>query len=63
MTESNNEYDLVTCRHCDGEGCCFCNATGKVEVKKPATLCESCEGIGCIYCGYTGWASPRGKYD
>lgn len=59
------EYDTVTCHACDGgAGCMYCNKTGSVEVKKPATLCPKCGGDCCIYCGYTGWENPpRGKYD
>jgi hypothetical protein len=57
------EYETVTCRHCDGLCCLYCNKTGSVEVRKPATLCAECGGECCIYCGYTGWAHPRGKYD
>jgi len=57
------EYDTVTCRHCDGAGCTYCNKTGVVEVEKPAKLCHHCGGDCCIYCGYTGWEHPRGKYN
>lgn len=57
------EYETVTCRHCDGHGCTYCNKKGTVEVKKPAKLCPACGGDCCIYCGYTGWENPRGKYD
>ncbi|WP_245619227.1 hypothetical protein [Methanogenium cariaci] len=39
------EYDTVTCHACDGgAGCMYCNKTGSVEVKKPATLCPKCGG-------------------
>ncbi len=57
------QYDVVTCRHCDGAGCLYCGKTGKVEVRHPARLCPKCNGECCIYCGYTGWDKPRGKYE
>ncbi len=56
-------YDRVRCCHCEGAGCIYCDKTGYVLVRAPATACSHCEGNGCIYCGFTGWACPKGKYD
>ncbi|PKL59106.1 MAG: hypothetical protein CVV33_09550 [Methanomicrobiales archaeon HGW-Methanomicrobiales-4] len=58
-----SEYVLVTCQHCGGEGCCFCDKKGRVEVTSPERMCRHCNGVGCLYCGYTGWSGLRGKYD
>ena len=64
MTEKKDEgYERVTCCHCEGAGCIYCDKTGTVLVKKPARKCHRCDGIGCIYCGFTGWAGLKGKYD
>jgi hypothetical protein len=63
MTGGKKEYVAVTCGHCDGIGCTYCNKTGIVLVVAPQRKCNECEGVGCIYCGFTGWAEPKGKYD
>ncbi|NLV26362.1 MAG: hypothetical protein GXY48_04235 [Methanomicrobiales archaeon] len=63
MTGEKPEYVEVTCQHCGGEGCCFCDTKGTVSVKWPEKMCRHCNGVGCIYCGYTGWGGLRGKYD
>jgi hypothetical protein len=65
MTKSKADpvYDEVECQHCTGDGCCFCDAQGRVFVKHPAQKCRHCQGIGCFYCGYTGWDNLKGKYD
>ena len=63
MTGGEKTYEPATCRHCDGEGCLYCNKTGTVLVTAPTRLCRHCDGVGCIYCGFTGWAEPKGKYD
>jgi len=65
MTKSTADpvYDEVECQHCTGDGCSFCDTTGRVFVKHPAQKCPHCEGIGCFYCGYTGWNDLKGKYD
>ena len=63
MTNSPGEYCQVVCSHCEGEGCLYCDKTGRVSVKTPACRCQACEGIGCIYCGFTGWAGLKGKYE
>ena len=57
------EYVAVTCGHCEGIGCTYCNKTGTVLVVAPKRQCPHCDGVGCIYCGFTGWAEPKGKYD
>jgi|GEM_PF-1016604 len=49
-------YTPETCAHCEGEGCCYCDKTGKVLVAQPSRKCRHCDGDGCIYCGFTGWA-------
>ena len=63
MTGGGKTYEPATCRHCDGEGCLYCNRTGTVLVLAPRRPCRHCEGVGCIYCGFTGWTEPKGKYD
>ncbi|MFA7304609.1 MAG: hypothetical protein WC015_08915 [Methanoregula sp.] len=63
MTTTKKDYEPVTCGHCEGFGCTYCNKTGTVLVAAPKRQCPHCEGVGCIYCGFTGWASPKGKYD
>ncbi|PWR75031.1 hypothetical protein ACKUB1_16385 [Methanospirillum stamsii] len=63
MTGEEPEYVEVTCQHCEGAGCCFCDTKGTVSVKWPEKMCRHCNGVGCIYCGYTGWGGLRGKYD
>jgi len=63
MTVPEKRYEPVTCCHCEGMGCTYCNKTGTVLVTAPKTSCRHCDGAGCIYCGFTGWAGPKGKYD
>jgi len=63
MTDESVTYTEVTCCHCGGLGCIYCDRTGKVRVRPPARKCRHCDGIGCIYCGFTGWAGLKGKYD
>jgi DnaJ-class molecular chaperone len=63
MTGGEKTYEPATCRHCDGEGCLYCNRTGTVLVLAPKRPCRHCDGVGCIYCGFTGWTEPKGKYD
>ncbi len=54
--KEETRYAPETCAHCDGEGCCYCDKTGKVLVAQPSRKCRHCDGDGCIYCGFTGWA-------
>ena len=63
MTPVEKTFEPATCRHCDGEGCMYCNKTGTVLVTAPKCLCRHCEGVGCIYCGFTGWTGPKSKCD
>jgi hypothetical protein len=63
MSDPTPVYCSVVCSHCEGEGCIYCNKTGRVLVKEPACRCKYCDGAGCIYCGFTGWAGLKGKYD
>ena len=63
MHSAQVQYDEVECQHCTGDGCAYCNGTGRLLVKHPAEKCTRCEGVGCFYCGYTGWNNLKGKYD
>jgi hypothetical protein len=58
VMESPNDkhYIPMTCAHCEGEGCTYCDKKGCVMVLAPARKCRHCEGDGCIYCGFTGWS-------
>lgn len=63
MGEKPVKYCRVTCMHCEGAGCIYCNKTGTVEVAEPPVKCRHCDGECCFYCGFTGWGGLRGKYD
>ncbi|MDD1694412.1 MAG: hypothetical protein LUQ71_06775 [Methanoregula sp.] len=63
MTGGEKTFEPAICRHCDGEGCLYCNKTGTVLVTAPKRFCHHCEGVGCIYCGFTGWTGPKSKCD
>jgi DnaJ-class molecular chaperone len=63
MAEGKIVYTEVTCAHCEGLGCIYCDKKGCVPVKSPPKKCHHCEGQGCIYCGYAGWEGLKGKYD